>query len=184
MVALGLMPDLRQLKPQTPWLVASDVVLSIPGIERLQNGLSVLGSYVSSPFVNKEVSLSTSFLIFFVLLTPLLNGEINISKGYNQCPISNCGGHIFTAKVRSKISKTLLDGKSVWMCDKESGNHLIRFDSLFAAGEYIFKSGCSTSSTFCIRMRISEVARNVEINTGYGRKSRRTSAYGYKWEIL
>jgi group I intron endonuclease len=111
-------------------------------------------------------------------------GSQNNKIGYNQCDVSINGGNIVTNKTRSKISHTLLGNKNIWMCDKKNMERITKFESLFQAAEHITKSEISNSNQFIIRMKISEAARNKNISTGNGRKAKRSSAYGYKWEVV
>ncbi len=101
--------------------------------------------------------------------------------GYNQCMVTKLRKNNVAQCTRSKISKSLMDGKSILMCDKSSGNVLREFPSLYDAAEYIIEEGSSSGSPFCVRMRIGEVIRNKLVPVGKKRKARRPTAFGYKW---
>lgn len=108
----------------------------------------------------------------------------NREKGYNKSDVSSCRGNVVNNKTRSKISKSLMDGNSISMKDRTTGEELRKFDSLFDASEYILAEGKSSAPAFSVRMKISQAAKNKKVLTGYGRAGTRRSAYGYKWEVI
>jgi group I intron endonuclease len=104
-------------------------------------------------------------------------------KGYNKSDVSDTRKNVVLYETRSKISKSLMNGSSMLMLDKVSGKPVKKFDSLFEAAEYIISAGLSSSKPSNVRIRISNAARNKMVNSGYGRIAKRSSAYGYKWEV-
>lgn len=106
------------------------------------------------------------------------------SHGYNQAAVTKQRGNDFCKETRSKTSKTLMGDKNIWMVDKTSGDKIKMFESLFDAAEYILSEGITKSPPNFVRMKISMAARNKVVSTGNGRKATRSSAYGYKWEVI
>lgn len=104
-------------------------------------------------------------------------------KGYNQSNVSAGRSNVWSDASRAKVSRSLRGDRKIWVCDKATGDRIKQFDSLYEAASYIIEIGNSTSSPFCVRIKISASARNKLVSVGHGKKQRRPSAYGYKWEV-
>lgn len=107
----------------------------------------------------------------------------SVVTGYNKCDVTDCRKNLVSVETRSKISKTLMGGKSVQMKNIETLELLKEFSSLYEAAEYILENKLSSSkSSSNVRMKISEAIRSKVVSTGNKYKACRQSAYGYKWE--
>ena len=105
-------------------------------------------------------------------------------NGYNQSDVSSGRSNIWNDAARAKVSRSLMGGRTIVMCDKITGQELKRFNSLYEAAAYIINEGSSDSSPFCVRIKISNVANGKPVSIGHGKKQVRPSAYGYKWEVI
>jgi group I intron endonuclease len=106
------------------------------------------------------------------------------SKGYNKATATEDRKNIVAEETKTRISKTLMNNASVWMCDKKTGKRIECFDSLFDAAKYIINESITMASSFNVRMKISQAARGKEVSSGHNRRAVRRSAYGFKWEII
>jgi group I intron endonuclease len=157
----------------------SDLLRNRHSNQHLQNAINKYGIeefdvYIAEECCDSDLAVRESYWI------SKLNSVVD---GYNKCDVTDCRKNLVSIETRSKISKTLMGGRSVKMKNIDTLELIKEFPSLYEAAEYILENKLSASkSSSNVRMKISEAIRSKVVSTGGKHTACRQSAYGYKWE--
>jgi group I intron endonuclease len=107
-------------------------------------------------------------------------------NGYNICMVSETRRNVLSDDTKTKLSISNMkknNNFSLFNCTHKTTGHVITFNSLVDAANYLIINGFSNGSPKNIRQKISYTLRNKKINNGHSGSIRKT-AYNHYWNII